>query len=1022
MAYKTLKFSDGTYYGDVSFLSGKPNGYGKYTWTNGDYNKGRFKDGKPVGKGECKYTYNDTFLFFGSNKKYSYKTIYEGEVFDNLPNGKGKVTFMLPGGHFYYEGEFKTGIITGNGKSVFPCQSYQIIHIGLFNNGLFDGYGEHTIKTNAEIYDREKNIDESTKKKFKLLFDFNVSNLTFKGNWEKGHLKEGEINTEYYNYDIVLTLYKGELNYAQQQGEFLLNSFHSQKDYYATYTGNGTKYYYDWRDLQVVEEGYFINSDLRKGKRIVYMESEYDRESMNVNSGDLNDAIVAIYDGEFSRPYRFQYRRYYGNVITKGKITAMYTYFSDIDGYEQRIGYRYLNEEKNECEFIDIENRYFKLKKPELYEIKSYDENTNSHYLLGELDNGDYYEGYATLDAESQHFIQPSGYGKYKYNNGNTYEGYFEISEKHHWASVPYGLGKKTYADGRIEEGLFSGSKMVVPLKEIFLPNEIHNNETLNKELQEYFKDLIGMDDVKAQINTIYNTFKIDRIRGTDLNRKVGYNFILYGNPGTGKTTVARIIGKILRDLKILRSDNFVEVSKSDLVGEYIGQTEKIVPKVLEQARGGTLFIDEAYTLYSKDNKKDYGNIAIDLLLKDMEDHRGEYCVIMAGYKDKMEDMIRNANPGLASRFDYKINIPDYSEEELLNIIYSMSRKMDFYIKSDAVKVIKKEIDKAKVDDTFDNARFARRLLDKALGEQANRLVDKNKDETDPIEYQILKGSDFGEIDDISENENADYYIEKLNSLIGLNNVKQEVNNVYLSAKMMIEGRKRGLKIGSNNIPLNLVFTGNPGTGKTTVARMIGKIYYHLGLLKRDDVFVECTRADLIGQYQGHTAQKTKDIIRTALGGVLFIDEAYDLVNGDGDSFGKEAVNTLVSEIENNRDKIAVIMAGYTNEMNAFLDTNPGLRSRLAKTIEFPDYSLKELSEIFVYDMKNRGYEVECDEKLIIDLINIKAQAKDFGNARGVRNLCDSVIAQHNMRISSMNFENVDDKTMITIVDDDLDI
>ena len=623
-----------------------------------------------------------------------------------------------------------------------------------------------------------------------------------------------------------------------------------------------------------------------------------------------------------------------------------------------------------------------------------------------------------------------NGEGTFTDRDGIRYTGNFVSNRREGMFEVIYPDGRKQmkeFVDDKetFAVGLDTSVDTVQKLPkdtERFLEAKPVSNEKYAKELQPYFEKIIGMDSVKDQLDKMYKRFRIDQMRQRALGMaqsKQGYYFIITGNPGTGKTTVARIIGKMLHDMGILQKDVFVEVDRPKLVGQYIGQTAIQTTDIINSARGGTLFIDEAYTLYRKNDDKDFGKEAIDTLLKDMEDHRGEYCVILAGYANEMNEMIRDANPGLASRFDHKLTISDYSPEELLDILITMADAKNFFIEKAAKDVILSLINKEKIDDTFDNARYARRLLDTAIERQSARLSE-DLDSLSAEDLQILKASDFGVLQkDVSS---LDSCLDTLNSLIGLQSVKNEVNSFIRAIRIQNESRKRGLSIASNPLSLNMVFTGNPGTGKTTVARLLGEIYYHLGLLKRPDVFVECVRADLVGRYQGDTALKVKDVIRRSLGGILFIDEAYSLVMGEGDSFGIEAVNTLVSEIENNRDKLVVILAGYTEEMNDFLDTNSGLRSRLSKVIEFPDYTPEELAEIFRRDMTKRGYVLAVSEETLSSLISTKMRQKDFGNARGVRNLCNRVIAKQNERINSLDLSSLSNETILTITDEDLRI
>lgn len=225
---------------------------------------------------------------------------------------------------------------------------------------------------------------------------------------------------------------------------------------------------------------------------------------------------------------------------------------------------------------------------------------------------------------------------------------------------------------------------------------------------------------------------------------------------------------------------------------------------------------------------------------------------------------------------------------------------------------------------------------------------------------------------------------QSLEELIGLNSVKQNINDIINAIK--IEKLRGGKAIAGHYI-----FQGNPGTGKTTVARILGAKFKELGLLSKGH-FVEVKREDLVGEYIGHTAIKTKEILEKSLGGILFIDEVYTLSTGGETDFGKEAINAIVPFIEDNRDKFIVIIAGYTNEMNDFLDTNPGLKSRFNNTINFEDYTSEEMFEIFTLIAKDFKYDTQTAEKIKNHFKYLEdTKDQNFGNARDVRKTFEAI-------------------------------
>jgi len=257
----------------------------------------------------------------------------------------------------------------------------------------------------------------------------------------------------------------------------------------------------------------------------------------------------------------------------------------------------------------------------------------------------------------------------------------------------------------------------------------------------------------------------------------------------------------------------------------------------------------------------------------------------------------------------------------------------------------------------------------------------------------------------------------RLNSLVGLENVKKLVEE--LEAFIVIQKRRQQVALATEPLVLHMIFSGSPGTGKTTVARILGELFRQLGVLPKGHL-VEVERADLVGEYIGHTAQKTREQIRRALGGILFIDEAYSLARGGEKDFGKEAIDTLVKAMEDHKDQLLLILAGYETEMEGFLSTNPGLRSRFPIQIKFPDYTIMQLEAIAEKMLSEREYKLSKDGRAALRRQLVAASLSGelaCGNARLVRNLIERAIRKQAVRLMQTGSSSREELMLITAGD-----
>lgn len=499
------------------------------------------------------------------------------------------------------------------------------------------------------------------------------------------------------------------------------------------------------------------------------------------------------------------------------------------------------------------------------------------------------------------------------------------------------------------------------------------------EEAEKELASMIGLAAVKDKVREFKALARLLK-ENQEAGRESPFNLhaLLLGNPGTGKTVVARILGRMYYALGIRSSEKVVEISAADIKSPYNPADAAVnLQKKIKEALGGVLFIDEVYQ-FAEDEwlRKAFE----DELMKYMEDHRDSLTVLAAGYEEKRQ-VIFNINPGVRRRFndpDNTIVFPDYSIGELVQIAEGMFAKHGRTLTPRARQKMINYIELRSSIGKMENAGGIRNLVEIMI---KNAAIHGRFEE---IEDQ--------DIPDIKRGMPIDGVLQELNEkFVGLQSVKDRIMKI---ARRIEHDERKGILTGQK---FNMQFVGNPGTGKTTVARYMSRVFNSVGLIEGEDV-IEIAGSALKGSVIGKAQENVRNAFAKARdeGKVLFIDEAYALFrnNVNQDSYGQEVIDTIVSEVTSAQNgRVFTILAGYRDDMEFLMNGNDGLASRFPLIVEFPDYSIEECLEILCLELRRKKKELEptAAEHVKVHIVGMKRKEK-FGNARAMETLASDLI------------------------------
>jgi len=558
-----------------------------------------------------------------------------------------------------------------------------------------------------------------------------------------------------------------------------------------------------------------------------------------------------------------------------------------------------------------------------------------------------------------------------------------------------------------------------------------YDNITLPSLFTE-FDNLVGLKDLKQSLKDFitYLDFVNERKKqGVETEESISANCIFLGNPGTGKTTVARLLGKFFKSIGILEHGHVIEVDRAELVGEYIGETAQKTEKVINQALGGILFIDEAYSLKREKGGQDFGQEAIDIILKRMEDYKNKFFVIAAGYPAPMQNFLES-NPGLKSRFSHYFSFDDYTAEELTSIYKLFADKDKYTVDKKAELLLSEKLGTicGNAGESFGNARFIRNLFNETKVELSKRYQSLEENEKDFSALNTLRKEDIQSAFVNLESRNngskgregkVDKYIDEVNNLVGLDDVKIVFNKILASIK--VDRLKKERSIASIHKNLNSIFISGNGSGTSTIARLYAKSLKELDRLSKGQL-IEIDSSTFYGLNKLDAYLMMDELFKKLLGNVILVNDVTAALHCTND-FSDSLLQYFLKKLYLINDDVVAILSGNKEEIETLVNNFPLLENQFPNIFNFEAYSTRQLLEIALNICQKKNYQLDEGAwqqmlELIVDLK--KEKRKNFYNTRTIKEILNKAISIQEDRILSV--KNIIDDDLMMIIYDDLSI